>query len=269
MTLYECEKCNKEFNKKSSYIYHTEKRKKSCVSDKKYICNNCNTAFSFQSGLSRHMNNICGTIKNNNKLEVLKKEVDDVKKILLDLKKNNDIIKTTNIQNTNTNNTNNTNNIIQNNVNIIIPFGKEDFEDIDNETILKALNAGSKSIHKLTESIYIGEKFPHYHNLYISDLNRNLINCYDGNNKWITKTKDMIMENLYDTNLRMLRYTYEENDTYKKKYKSFREFLISQEEMSDNELENEEEKIIYKNIYDKKIRGKVISELELLLYNKK
>ena len=51
--------------------------------------------------------------------------------------------------------------------------------------------------------------------------------------------------------------------------KSFREFLISQEEMSDNELEDEEEKFLYKHIYDKKIRGKIINELELLLYNKK
>ena len=47
------------------------------------------------------------------------------------------------------------------------------------------------------------------------------------------------MENLYDTNLRMLRHTYNENEKYKKKYKSFREFLISQEEMSDDELEDE------------------------------
>ena len=262
MPIYECDKCNKKFNKKSSYIYHTEKRKKECVSSKKYVCVKCNLEFSFQSGLSRHVNNICGIIKdNNNKLEILQKDVDDVKKILLDLKKDREIITTTNILNTN-------NITHQNNVNIIIPFGKEEFDDIDNETILKALNAGSKSIHKLTESIYIGEKFPHYHNLYISDLNRNLINCYDGNNKWITKTKNIIMENLYDTNLRMLRYTYSENETYKKQYKSFREFLISQEEMSDDELENEEEKIIYKKIYDKKIRGKIISELELLLYNK-
>ena len=143
------------------------------------------------------------------------------------------------------------------------------FDDIEDDIILKALNAGSKSIQKLTEFIYVGEKYPHYHNLYISDLNRNLINCYNGNNTWITKTKDIIMENLYDTNLRMLRHTYNENKKYKKKYKSFREFLISQEEMSDNELEDDEEKFLYKHIYDKKIRSKIINELELLLYNKK
>jgi hypothetical protein len=249
MKLYECEKCNKKFNKKSSYIYHTEKKKNPCMGTKKYACSNCNLYFSFQSGLSRHVNKICAIVKNNNKFEVLQNEVNDVKKILLDITKNNEITKTTkttNIQNTNTNN------IIQNNVNIIIPFGKEDFDDIADDIILKALKEGSKSIQKLAESIYIGEKYPHYHNLYISDLNRNLINCYEGNNKWITKTKDIIMENLYDTNLRMLRNTYNENEKYKKKYKSFREFLISQEEMSDNELENEEEKILYKHIYDKK-----------------
>jgi hypothetical protein len=261
MILYECGKCNKKFNKKSSYVYHTEKKKKPCMSDKKYICHNCDYEFSYQSGLSRHINNTCCNNKNN-KLDDLKKEVDDVKKILLDITKNNNNV-ITNIQNTNTHN------IIQNNINIIIPFGKEDFEDIDNDTILKALCEGSKSIHKLTETIYSGDKYPHYHNLYISDLNRNIINCYQGNDKWITKEKDIIMENLYDTNLRMLRHTYNGNEMYKKKYKSFREFLISQEEMSDNELENEEERMIYKNIYDKKIRCKVINELELLLYNKK
>ena len=259
MVFYECKNCNKKFNKKSSYIYHTEKKKISCVNNI-YMCEKCNSVFSYKSGLSRHSNKSCVlTVRGNDKIEILKQEVDDVKNILLKITTDNE----KNIINNNNNNTTN----IQNNYNIIIPFGKEDFEDIDKDTILKALNAGSKSIHKLTESLYVSDKFPQYHNLYISDLNRNIINCYDGNDKWITKAKDIIMENMYDTNLRMLRYTYTENDIYKKKYKSFREFLISQEEMSDTELENDEERYIYKNIYDKKIRSRVITELELLLYN--
>jgi len=70
MVLYKCNRCNKEFNRKSNYNYHIN-RKKPCkkVNQKQkskliktnhtYKCFNCNKIYSTKSNLNRHIKQYC------------------------------------------------------------------------------------------------------------------------------------------------------------------------------------------------------------------
>jgi hypothetical protein len=128
MVKYVCDKCNKEFIKLCDFKYHTEKRKKSCISvikeeiknihvdkiphnptqiiqiphnptqnEKEYKCMTCNKIFSRNDSLKRHMSKYCNKKINDENLDfnidINKLDIDDkTKKILLLLKKQNDFL---------------------------------------------------------------------------------------------------------------------------------------------------------------------------------
>ena len=81
MTNYTCEKCNKEFFKKSSYDSHLE-RIKSCVNNTKihYECINCNKTYSTKYNLKVH---ICKKLLEDDKQE----QIDELKKLLFEHQK--------------------------------------------------------------------------------------------------------------------------------------------------------------------------------------
>ena len=112
MVNYICPKCNKEFNKKSHYIEHTENKKKPCdksdflvppksakiidiiikedILTKKSnqsnscTCTYCNKAFTRIDSLKKHLNGRCKSKENYNELENLK----DNMKLIIDNNKN-------------------------------------------------------------------------------------------------------------------------------------------------------------------------------------
>ena len=64
MVVYKCEKCNKEFNQKSNYMVHIN-RKKSCIVNENtdnnintliYKCEKCNKEFTKKYNYSLHIN---------------------------------------------------------------------------------------------------------------------------------------------------------------------------------------------------------------------
>jgi len=62
MVQYVCLKCGKQFNKKSNYDYHTQKRQTLCnknIIKKKYPCQFCKSNFTTKSNLSRHIKKFC------------------------------------------------------------------------------------------------------------------------------------------------------------------------------------------------------------------
>lgn len=83
------------------------------------------------------------------------------------------------------NNVQNIQNNIQNNINIqITQFGKEDLKEIDDKHYLKIINdnkiSGSKFITEMVKSIHFNPLYPRFHNIYISDINREKCMIYDG-----------------------------------------------------------------------------------------
>ena len=159
MVNYTCTICTKEFSKKSHYIDHTEKRKNPCQpniiiqlpntpkalqtlitcqetgkNSQVNCCNQCGIIFSKKSNLNRHIkNNICNKKENDTtslkkEIQTYKKEIEELKKLFYELseKQKKEAKQSINNQNnTNIETLNNTQNIQNNNINIILPHGKE------------------------------------------------------------------------------------------------------------------------------------------------
>jgi uncharacterized C2H2 Zn-finger protein len=212
MVLYKCEKCNKEFNQKSNYILHTN-RKKPCninitdniiINEKKilYKCEKCNKDFYQKSNYVTHINK---KIPCNNNINI-----EDKCKILeyqnKNLIKENDIIKNKNlileeenkkinelynnlldkcIKNS-TNTTNNTNTINNNNIiNITLTnFGNEDCNILTNDEQLKILKSNKQCLTNLIKYLHTNDRLPEYKNICIKNLRSKGGYLYEGN-KWL------------------------------------------------------------------------------------
>jgi DNA-directed RNA polymerase subunit RPC12/RpoP len=170
MVIYICDKCKKEFTKKSNFISHTENKKRPCtiiiLSDEKedfvnphktsflslkndttisnlidknqHIekteCEYCGSFFTRFDNLKRHIKYFCKSKKYYDELDKLKEKVFKMNLEVNKLKVENDKLKsdTQKVFNTinTTNNIDNVNNI--NNFNVqLVQFGDENIEDID------------------------------------------------------------------------------------------------------------------------------------------
>ena len=244
MVEYKCEKCNKIFSKKSTYVNHG-KRKTSCIKDENVILNDivnrhkclyCNNDFSRIDILKNHMK-LC---------EKAKEEMENKDKEIIQLKKENKKIKNKNderidkflkhieslekenkdlkkqvkkysealtnlIPNTNNININITNN--NNNVNLY-GFGKEDWKSIDPKYFVEPMsNNKIKSediFKKITENIYFNPKYPEYHNIQMSS---NPKYCLVYNQKGWIPEKIVIINRLIENVIKFCREKHHEINT--------------------------------------------------------
>ena len=258
--MYECDKCKKEFKKKPDYERH--KNRKFPCKQQIYICNDCNTEFTYKSALMRHQKSRCSNdkyeevvlCKNNedndvNKIEELLREfkstkqkmriiegkiTDIVKTHNIDLSDEFTQNKTTNVQNNITNNiTNNTQNNSINIINVINTdkskirkFGEEDLSYITNEEYLDILGKGFRSPHELVEYIHFNKNQPQNHNVYISNLRSNIARVHDGK-KWIIQPLNETIDQLIDDNTDRLLEAFDKlgeelEEKKKKKFKNFK-----------------------------------------------
>ena len=85
MVIYTCEKCNKEFNQKSNYSKHIN-RKKLCNSNEKniiiYKCEKCNKEFNYKTSYLYHINKInsCNTVNFKEKCKQLEETIKELEK---------------------------------------------------------------------------------------------------------------------------------------------------------------------------------------------
>jgi DNA-directed RNA polymerase subunit RPC12/RpoP len=227
MPIYKCEKCNKEFKKKSPYAIHTM-RTSSCIKDTNTECSYCNKIFSLKHNLTAHLK-ICkekpiidevtqSQIEELKKMferkfeeqerkfeEQLKKKIEELSH-LSDHKemsqKTEGILPSGNIpsgnnnititENSNNNNINNNN--ITNNINIY-SMGKEDLSILSNEDVVKICTSGTFYPIVAAQILHCNEKYPEFQNCLIPNLRSNT-GLVKINDNWVSKSHDEIFRTI-------------------------------------------------------------------------
>ncbi len=182
-------------------------------------CTHCDRTFTTIYTLNRHLNGRCKNLKDktdktDTELKEVKKEnaqlkheVEELKKMFFEFSKQNNkrSNKNKNITNNTLNNNNNTNIQTQNNntqnINIILPYGKE-LENIKLNEVLDhmVVRDFDNMLPKLVKYIYLNKDKPQNQNFVVNDIARNKCQYYDGE-KWITgKANDQILKLFENTN---------------------------------------------------------------------
>jgi len=243
MVCYKCEKCNKEFNQKSNYMAHIN-RKKSCNTNDYtniilYKCEICNKEFNQKCNYISHINNKnpCNSkdlIKENKILLDKIKELENVQKYNTQLEKENIQLKTENqkinelynnllnkcISNNTTNNSNNnsnsnnttTNNTTNNIIKIkLVNFGQEDYTKLTKEEQNNILKYSNRSISNLIKCLHINDKLPQYKNICIKNLRGKGGYLFE-NNKWTHLNYDVLLMMLFNRKFSDLNKILDENN---------------------------------------------------------
>ena len=275
MVYYKCDKCNKEFNQKSNYLAHIN-RKKSCNTNENtniifYKCEICNKEFNQKCNYLSHINkkNPCNSkdlIKENKILLDKIKELENVQKNNTQLEKENIQLKAENekinelytnllnkcinsnntISSNNTTNNNNSNNITNNNNsnnitnNIIkiklVNFGQEDYTKLTKEEQNNILKYSNRSIFNLIKCLHINDKLSQYKNICIKNLRGKGGYLFE-NNKWNHLNYDVLLMMLFNRKFSDLNKILDENsnENISKFYKDNIQKLI--ENYDDNNVE--------------------------------
>ena len=195
MPIYNCDKCNKIFNKKSAYKSHL-KRVNPCVKDTNIMndCEYCNKSYSTKYKLNAHIKKCKEKpIKDNtlSQIDELKKMFEEQQKQIEEQKKKIEELShiTESNQNItlNENSHNTTNNVIN-----IYSTGKEDLSHLSQEDILKLCTSGTYYPIEAAKILHCNKDYPQYQNVYISNLRSNT-GKVKINNEWVTKSQDDIL----------------------------------------------------------------------------
>jgi len=267
-----------------------------------YICNFCDIAFTRSDSLARHLTNICKIrIEESKEKEIIFKDLltkyEEVKYLIEEkdakidkiIKEKDEAInkltekiesltkyKKSNIKNIN--NINNTNNgtIIHNT--IIVKNGDEDLSKIDNNVFYNSLlkSTGAQIPSKIIEGIHFNNNYPEFKNIYISDINRDKLMFYDGN-EWILTKSNLMTSKLLDRTIFFSEDKFEELEeiieTFNKCNKDkIKKGLKNIELMKDHDLKDDyddegnllEQKDIEKRKF---LRDKALTLIRLTLYN--
>lgn len=209
MVKYTCERCNKEYSKKSHYLDHIN-RKYPCVitnnnfieahnndirqqvppPKKEFKCEECNKVFTRKDALKRHTSaKTCQ--KNKNYIDEIKQirlDVDELKRLSLAEHQNQSI----------TNNTinNTTNNIVINNNIILKAFGFEDYNCFKEETKINFINEGEECCPKVACAVYCNERLPQNANIFVKSIEDKIGYIYGNNYRWKTSLVKEIMKDV-------------------------------------------------------------------------
>jgi hypothetical protein len=288
MVLYNCDSCDKQFNRKSSYTQHLN-RKNPCKkigteiapssteiapssteiapssteitqnniknNIKTYKCTYCSIYVTRHSSLIRHLKYNCKLKKQDdtNKEQIYQQLLNEhlnIKNENNDIKKELIEIKNKLLKGSTINN-NNINNGTINNTIQIIAHGKEDLSKIKENVVLQLVKRGWRSVPMFTEYLHCNDKFPEQKNIYINDMNRNHCMIYNGKD-WLLKDKTETINELYQTKYDFLEENfntyYDQLEDYQQR--SFKNFI---------KLHKEDEPFV----------RKIKEELKTLLYNKR
>jgi hypothetical protein len=253
--LYCCEKCQKEFQKKSNYLTHIN-RKKSCITEEhdqlklgKRTCQYCFDIYASPYAMKTHMN-ICK--KQPTEIDELKQiivqlndkltnaMIEQNNKLTNELKEIKEKVDKPNITN---NNTFNVQNII------VVPYGKEDISFLTLKDYKKIFNKGCYSIPEIVKLIHCNDNKPEFMNVYIKNFKDGYMFTFDGQD-WDIEKKDDVINNMIENKKNLLESKFEDYQDELPKYAidMFKKFL---EKSDDNEVINsvkdELKNMFYKN----------------------
>jgi DNA-directed RNA polymerase subunit RPC12/RpoP len=204
MVFYICEKCGKEFNRKSNYMYHIE-NVKNCDKIKEnqnFKCNYCNTLFTLKNNLKRHEKFCKEKIKYENEtISINKGEFNKMMEIINSNKLTNEIKGDVNVSNIkkqiNTHNAQTTQNIHNTqNIQILVnPFGNESTIPIPDSLYFEAIKNLVKGIPLLIKYVHYNPKYPENQNIKGKGLCSKYIEVHDGED-WKVDSKKNVIHNL-------------------------------------------------------------------------
>lgn len=235
MVLYRCQRCLKEFNKKSNYVSHCNKKFK-CFEreeinislrnpenalqnpEKKladFQCVHCKKKYSNKYTLQRHIQESCKelkkqkiteTMKIKNEMLEMKQEIREMNKEVKKLRmENNQLIAISNQkqlqqQHVNTSNTFNGDHNIVNNTNVFItvPFGSEDYKRLTEEDRIDIMNYGKNCIQECFKRIHFNKSIPEFNNILRVDVCTNTVQVMGEENKPITLDIDDVVHTSFD-----------------------------------------------------------------------
>ena len=213
---FKCHKCNNIYKSYQSRWNHINKKhlhqnpttppkpakNPHIKKNHQYMCEFCNKYFTRKDSLNRHQLNRCkmknddDILKDEKVKELVHKEIEQFK---VDFFKSMNINQNNNINNI-INNTN-TGTIINNNIKLVIPLGKENFNDVLSDAQkISIVKANDKAIFKFTELIYTDPQFEKFRNISISNINGEYGNAYDEKIARYVLTKKMEILNKYGWN---------------------------------------------------------------------
>jgi superfamily II DNA or RNA helicase len=260
LNKYQCEVCTQIFKKKHNYDVHLKRKNKCTPPYDPLKCIHCRKLFATKGSAKRHMDGNCSVLK--------KKEIEE-KEITLKLENKNKQLEKTNTKLKELEKTNNKlkklikiqNNLSNNNELdiIMVAYGKENIELIDEKEILHAFMSGIDAITNLIEAVHFNPKYPNFHNVYIQNIKEIYATIYDGT-KWILKSKKEIINDLYLT---------KRNYIVDNKYKYSKSMSIS--EINALNILLNADKDDYIDNKDKKINVRIVQKqkdyIELSIYN--
>ena len=184
-----------------------EKKSDEKIVIKKFKCDLCNSCFTRNTSLSRHLEGgYCRVKKQNDNVDKKKidelielnkqliKQNEDIKKELSQIKKSNKKSISSKITNTNNIKIDNLNNVKNENINIQINnYGSEKYENMDKKLFLEPMikEIGKQIFLKMIKNVYLNPELPENHNIVITDKNRQICKVYN-DNRWITTDINMI-----------------------------------------------------------------------------
>jgi hypothetical protein len=203
MPIYKCDKCHKEYDRKSSYESHMI-RIKPCINDnnKNIKCINCNKSYSTKFNLNTHVKK-CKVIpivdNTQEQIEELKKMFEkkfeeQQKKIEDQQKQINELSHTSETNNNNITINDNSTTTNNNTINIY-SSGKEDLSRLSQEDVLKLCTSGTYYPIVAAEILHCNEKYPEFQNVLISNL-RAATGLIKINDKWVTKSQDELLNSM-------------------------------------------------------------------------
>jgi hypothetical protein len=247
MVEYKCNKCEKVFDRKSTYDYHINK--KIPCDELKTQCKFCEKDFSRKSSMKRHM----VTCKAKYEANIENQKI--------------------NLDNSNCNVNVNSNKGTINNmpienqiINITInPFLCDDMSKLTGKQKLGILKKCYMSIPELIRQINLNQNMPENHNVYISNIKSKYGHINDGQ-KWILTKVDQLLDDLVSKkkdDIEELLGEYEE-ELPEKVVDKIRDVIASLEydPLSDEEETKDTKK-------KKKFKKQIVDEVKLLLYNNK